>query len=139
MIQFASPYTGDDREENSLDNWMGKILEKHPDTAPKWEASETFGEEDTISQQNGTGAKSRLSTNGSHSRRQTRAKPAPVVKPKPKEEAVPDGIDLNNIKRDLQIMGGWSDDMVNALPPADLVSTAKALGLIPEKEETVHE
>ncbi len=129
MIQFASPYTGDDSEEVSLDNWMERILEKYPASNRSWlnlvEANRP--EEDTASAV-------AQPVQAPKAKKSVARATAPKPKPKPREDVIPEEIDLNALKRELQIMGGWSDDMVNALAPIDLVNTAKALGLIKEEE-----
>ncbi len=138
MVQFASPYTGDDSEEVQLDNWMERLLEKHPKPTRSWlelvENDTTDSKKETGQGHQANGnqrAQSQLVTN---EKQKTKASRRPArVKRQPKVEAVPEGVDLDKLKRELQIMGGWSDDMVNALPPSDVINTAKALGLIKEE------
>lgn len=113
MLQIATPYLNDEEMESSIDDWVAKILARHKQKKVKWMnagTKKTAKDKDKAGKDDASGSTS-----------------------KPSAEEDFSNYDMKAIKKSL-IESGLTEEMVEMFSPADIVSTAKEMGLISDEE-----
>jgi DNA segregation ATPase FtsK/SpoIIIE, S-DNA-T family len=114
MLQIATPYANDEEVESSMDHWIKTILSRHNQPKVVWLNPDN---DKGVTEMAGAGivqAANSMETNGSE----------------------PDlsAYNLEEIKK-LLVENGIPEELVEMMPPADMVQTAKEMGLITDEVE----
>ncbi|MCB2179505.1 hypothetical protein KQH54_00115 [bacterium] len=111
MLQLATPYANEEEVESSLDRWVEMILDKYPNSKAAWmnPGADQAGSSEASSGVSGDAPASAAEDDLSQ-------------------------YDMESVKEAL-VESGMPEDLVGLMAPADMVATAKEMGLISDDSE----
>ncbi len=141
MLQIATPYDDEEHIEATLDEWVREIQARYPGQKLAWTRQPEEEEETAVAESENGSAAAASTPSPAPSRPAAPARSAvgATISMEGRTEvrtAVPDGVDIEEIKKRLVKEKNMSETLVNLLDPIAVYNNAIAMGLIEADDES---